>query len=217
MPACSQCGAEVEQGVPFCPACRAPQIRVGRSEAEPAVSPETWPARPEVPAVPAGVSATKPEFDRRRARRSALVSGGLLVMVMLLPPLAPFAILWMLLAGALSATLYQRRAGRATAGEGARLGITAGFFAFAIVTVLSGASAAMALAILSPAEIRAALQTQLTRTLANNPDPAVRQALEQMLTPHGIVLAFVSLFIGLIVLCGLGGMLGTLISLRWRK
>src|SRR5438105_567530 len=214
MPACSQCGAEVEQGVPFCPACRAPQIRVGRSEAEPLVSPETWPARPEVPAA---ASPTKPEFDRRRARRSALVSGGLLVMVMLLPPLAPFAILWMLLAGALSATLYQRRAGRATAGEGARLGITAGFFAFAIVTVLSGASAALALAILSPAEIRAALQAQLTRALANNPDPAVRQALEQMLTPHGIVLAFVSLFIGLIVLCGLGGMLGTLFSLRWRK
>ena len=203
--------------MPFCPACRAPQIRVGRSEAEPAVSPETWPARPEVPAVPAGVSATKPEFDRRRARRSSLIAGGVLVMVMLLPPLAPFAILWMLLAGALSATLYQRRAGRATAGEGARLGITAGFFAFAIVTVLSGASAALALAILSPPEIRAALQAQLTRTLANNPDPAVRQALEQMLTPHGIVLAFVSLFIGLIVLCGLGGMLGTLISLRWRK
>ena len=213
MPACSQCGAEVEQGVPFCPACRAPQIRVGRSEAEPAVSPETWPARPEVPAA----ITTKPEFDRRRARRSALVSGGLLVMVMLLPSLAPFAILWMLLAGALSATLYQRRARRATAGEGARLGITTGFFAFAIVTVLSGASAALALAILSPAEIRAALQTQLTRTLANNPDPAVRQTLEQMLTPHGIVLAFVSLFIGLIVLCGLGGMLGTLFSLRWRK
>ena len=200
--------------MPFCPACRAPQIRVGRSEAEPLVSPETWPARPEVTAA---AVPTKPQFDRRRARRSALVSGGLLVMVMLLPPLAPFAILWMLLAGALSATLYQRRAGRATAGEGARLGITAGFFAFAIVTVLSGASAALALAILSPAEIRAALQAQLTRTLANNPDPAVRQALEQMLTPHGIVLAFVSLFIGLIVLCGLGGMLGTLISLRWRK
>src|SRR5439155_25679515 len=192
MAVCSQCGAEVEQGVPFCPACRAPQIRVGRSEAEPAVFPETLPARPEVPAA----ITTKPEFDRRRARRSALVSGGLLVMVMLLPPLAPFAILWMLLAGALSATLYQRRAGRATAGEGARLGITTGFFAFAIVTVLSGASAALALAILSPAEIRAALQAQLTRALANNPDPAVRQALEQMLTPHGIVLAFVSLFIG---------------------
>jgi len=200
--------------VPFCPACRAPQIRVGRSEAEPTASPETWPARPEVPAA---AITTKPEFDRRRARRSALVSGSLLVMVMLLPPLAPFAVLWMLLAGALSATLYQRRAGRATAGEGARLGITAGFFAFAIVTVLSGASAALALAILSPAEIRAALQTQLTRALANNPDPAVRQTLEQMLTPHGIVLAFVSLFIGLIVLCGLGGMLGTLFSLRWRK
>ena len=214
MAVCSQCGAEVEQGVPFCPACRAPQIRVGRSEAEPTASPETWPARPEVPAA---AITTKPEFDRRRARRSALVSGSLLVMVMLLPPLAPFAILWMLLAGALSATLYQRRAGRATAGEGARLGITAGFFAFAIVTVLSGASAALALAILSPAEIRAALQAQLTRTLANNPDPAVRQTLEQMLTPHGIVLAFVSLFIGLIVLCGLGGMLGTLFSLRWRK
>ena len=213
MPACSQCGAEVEQGVPFCPACRAPQIRVGRSEAEPAVSPETWPARPEVPAA----ITTKPEFDRRRARRSALVSGGLLVMVMLLPPLAPFAILWMLLAGALSATLYQRRARRATAGEGARLGITTGFFAFAIVTVLSGASAALALAILSPAEIRAALQAQLTRALANNPDPAVRQALEQMLTPHGIVLAFVSLFIGLIVLCGLGGMLAGLFGMRWRK
>ena len=213
MPACSQCGAEVEQGVPFCPACRAPQIRVGRSEAEPAVSPETWPARPEVPAA----ITTKPEFDRRRARRSALVSGGLLVMVMLLPTLAPFAILWMLLAGALSATLYQRRAGRATVGEGARLGITTGFFAFAIVTVLSGASAALALAILSPAEIRAALQAQLTRALANNPDPAVRQALEQMLTPHGIVLAFVSLFIGLIVLCGLGGMLAGLLGMRWRK
>ena len=199
--------------MPFCPACRAPQIRVGRSEAEPTASPETWPARPEVPAA----ITTKPEFDRRRARRSALVSGGLLVMVMLLPPLAPFAILWMLLAGALSATLYQRRAGRATAGEGARLGITAGFFAFAIVTVLSGASAALALAILSPAEIRAALQAQLTRTLANNPDPAVRQTLEQMLTPHGIVLAFVSLFIGLIVLCGLGGMLAGLFGMRWRK
>src|SRR5437879_8585289 len=151
MPACSQCGAEVEQGVPFCPACRAPQIRVGRSEAEPAVSPETWPARPEVPAA---AITTKPEFDRRRARRSSLIAGGVLVMVMLLPPLAPFAILWMLLAGALSATLYQRRAGRSTISQSARVGGTTGLFAFAIMTVLSGASAALALAILRSEERR---------------------------------------------------------------
>src|SRR2546421_95118 len=109
MPACSQCGAEVEQGVPFCPACRAPQIRVGRSEAEPpAASPGTSPAWQEIPAT---ASEGKPGFDRRRARRSSLISGGLLVIVMLLPPLAPRAGWWMLLAGALSATLYQRGSG----------------------------------------------------------------------------------------------------------
>ena len=215
MPACSQCGAEVEQGVPFCPACRAPQIRVGRGEAEPpTASPGTSPAWREAAAIS---HDTRAKFDRRRARRSSLIAGGVLVAVMLLPPLAPFAVLWMLLAGALSATLYQRRSGRLTIGRGARLGVTTGFFAFAIVTVLCGASAALALAILSPAEIRAALQAQLARAVASTSDPAVRSAVEQMLTPHGMVLAFVSLFIGLIVLCGIGGMLGALFGMRWRK
>jgi hypothetical protein len=146
-----------------------------------------------------------------------LLAGGLLVMVMLVPPLAPYAILWMLLAGALSTTLYERRAGRTTVGEAARLGATTGFFAFAIMTVFSGASAALARMVMTPTQIRAALQAQLSRAVANNPDPAVRQTLEQMLTPQGVVLAFVSLFIGLIVLCALGGMLGSLFGMRWRK
>ena len=216
MPACSQCGAEVEQGIPFCPECRAPQIRVGRSEAEPAeVSCHPSPLRREAAAIS---HDTRAKFDRRRARRSSLIAGGVLVAVMLLPPLAPFAVLWMLLAGALSAALYQRGAGRLTVGGSARLGVTTGFFAFAIMAVMSGVSAALARAVMTPAEIRAALQAQLERALANNPDPAVRQTMEQMLlTPHGMVLAFVSLFIGLIILCGIGGMLGGLFGMRWRK
>src|ERR1700757_2928378 len=47
--ACYKCAAAVEDGVPFCPQCRAPQIRVARSEATsapPPLPPEAEAATP---------------------------------------------------------------------------------------------------------------------------------------------------------------------------
>jgi glycerol uptake facilitator-like aquaporin len=134
---------------------------------------------------------------------------------MVIPPLAPLALLWMLAAGAFTVYLYQRRRpGLLPLGAGARKGATAGFVCFVIVIVLSGIAGAILLATMSGPELHKALQDQLQQALARTSDPQVRQTMQGFLTPAGLMLAVVTLFFSLIVFGGLGGLLGSVVMGR---
>jgi preprotein translocase subunit SecY len=128
---CQQCGAEVEDGRPFCPQCRAPQIHVQV-------------AGPDVTA--AGVNLGGGDFSReysqgysnrppiaagamdsRAAVRAALKAGALGLILAIIP------LLGTVLTGALAVFFYRRKTGSAVpAAIGARLGGAAGLVIFAI-------------------------------------------------------------------------------------
>ena len=150
---CSQCGAVVENGQPFCPKCHAPQIKV---PVRPPTAPVTEPLPPgtpedlQPPAEPV-VDETNglvtqesipPQPENKLIWRAALGSAlvaGLLAAVGTSIPIIPLAMLCMFASGGLAVTLYRRRAGyhTVTPWMGAKLGLLAGGLGFGLLALLS--------------------------------------------------------------------------------
>jgi hypothetical protein len=139
--ACEKCGAAVEDGRPFCPHCRAPQILVpvsvaegGTSESAASVSDAaSSPIRiPPISASYRPVETPAGLFDRNVAWRAALKAGALGgVIGMILPPVG------LVLAGTMAVFSYRRERGLFLGGRiGWRVGGAAGAIAFAIDYVL---------------------------------------------------------------------------------
>src|SRR5205807_4585962 len=133
---------EVEDGVPCCAPCAAPQIRV--SEAPRSASGSPAPADPGELPFPAQPVASPQLSDVvwQRAVGVALfatVLAALASIVIAVVARAPqlSAVLWMLTGGPLTVALYhRRRIGRVTPRIGAKLGALTGLFGFAISGVL---------------------------------------------------------------------------------
>ncbi|MGD0824201.1 MAG: zinc ribbon domain-containing protein [Terriglobales bacterium] len=142
---CQQCGTTVEDGRPFCPQCRAPQIHVqiavpdagvtaGLNPAPDEVSPENAPgaefsrmgAKPGT--TPGTMSGTMPgSMDRGIAVRAALKAGVLGVFIGMIP------FLGIVLTGALAVYFYRRESRIVLPPAlGARLGGAAGIVVFAV-------------------------------------------------------------------------------------
>lgn len=226
--ACYKCGGSVEDGVPFCPHCSAPQIRVaGLAEKEPEKEPVTPPLTPgtpgeiQPPARPVPLSSE--EWQRppvvtpvspTRIEWSKAVPGAILggVLVALLSGVLPFPVffvfLWMLAGGWIAALLYKRRARVAiTPGMGARVGAAAGvigFVLFAILTLID-------FLVLGAGKLRAALIESIQQAAARNPDPRAQELLHRLTSPEGLaVLVSLSLamfLVAFIVLSSAGGAL----------
>src|ERR1700746_3605120 len=103
---CQQCGNEVEQGVPFCPKCGAPQIRVSApvSQAQSEVGVNAV-ASDVHSGQPAGVAQS---IDRHYARSIARLVAFILALVMLVPYVSLLFPIWIPLAGALTVRFYRR-------------------------------------------------------------------------------------------------------------
>src|SRR6266851_10043646 len=117
---CQQCGTPVEDGRPFCPQCRAPQIHVqvatpdaGADEASsPEIPEETRLASSQMRQASSGST-----MDRRVAVRAALKAGVLGVVIGMIP------FLGIVLTGGLAVFFYRRDNGFALpAALGSRLG-----------------------------------------------------------------------------------------------
>jgi hypothetical protein len=211
---CYKCGQTVEQGIPFCSHCGAPQIRV---------------AIPESPQEPA--AATKTEIDGQlvetvqgpgipgplhwaRVLQPCALAALLADLAMFLGLAFPAAVLG---AGFLAVALYRRRTpGTVRAGMGAKLGAISGILCFGLSAIF------VALAATVPdfrVKIRGQILEGAKKWAAARPaDPQVQAALEQLKTPEGLatmlIIGSVLFLVLFVAVASLGGALGGAILSR---
>ncbi len=215
----------MEDGVPFCPNCGAPQIRVAIARPETDAPPvpsasddeqaaEAVPAATSIPVFNPADAAYANKYERRVVIFSALAAG-FAAGVGTLVPFVPFISLCMVAAGGIAITLYKRRMPYVSvpARRGFRIGALAGFFGFLL-------NASMSVFGMFSNENRVALrdtmQERLKEALAVNSDPSQQQMVKHLgdviSTPHGLAAVFalsLCLFGMLfILLSGIGGAIG---------
>jgi hypothetical protein len=218
--ACHKCGAAVEDGVPFCPHCNAPQIRV---MASPAPAPERPAYSPALEGQPAERPLTLADLQPARLARGwqaanlAAGLGALAALVVMLATGLPQLgfIVWMLGGGMLAVLIYRRRQhlGAMTTGAGARLGARAGVMGFVIFGLLS---LVQMLAMRGSGQLRAALEQALKTSAERSGNPEAQQMVQQFLTPEGmrtlIVLGIVLMLVLFVAVSSLGGAIAAALS-----
>ena len=193
----------VEDGRPFCPQCRAPQVRVqvAATDLEAARSPDsaTGHSFPDLPHT--GLFAAPGALDRRIAVRAALQAGilGLLISVI------PF--IGIVLTGSLAVYLYRRAGGLSlTARAGSRLGGAAGAVSFAISSVFMTIRIIFFHALQEYQDVMLKVANALG---LNSADPDVQDMIHRLSTPSGLAMTLVfSLLIG-VALAAIGGALAS--------
>lgn len=218
----------MEDGVPFCSQCGAPQIRVTQASevvaAEP--FPPGTPENVQPPAQPAPLSPV----DFQRAFPARILSPNQLDWSHAFPAaaiaglLAAFCSINALLilvglpfAGILAVSFYRRRRPDATVSRamGATLGAVTGAFGFAVFFVLSG----IAMVVLNnEGKLRSTLEESIQQAVvrSGNTDPAFRSAIEWIMTPQGlatfIALGEVLMLVAFVILACIGGAVGAALS-----
>ncbi len=197
----------MEDGVPFCPQCTAPQIRVGGGSAEAASATELG-----------GDSFPNPSGTAIQWSEALPSAGlaGLIAAVLMFIPLGAFG-LGMIAAGVLSVLFYRRRkpASNLTPAMGARLGAVSGTLGFGIFAVFSAVGT---LVFHSGGQLRAALLEAVEQSAARSSDPQAQQVIEYLKTPPGLALmmglglAFV--LVAFLILSSLGGAVGAAMMRR---
>lgn len=218
---CYKCGQVVEEGVPFCRHCWAPQIRVVVAEPDPAsISFVTAAATPQGSAVlPASqtvpVLAVPMQWSQaiKPCALAALVAT-LLMYLGLNPFVAMFSV------GFLAVVFYRqsRREIAIKAAAGAGLGALGGLLWFAMSSILQ---TVLVIVLHKGPELRGQLVEKIQQVAAQNSDPQVQTLLERMKSPGGLeflmLAGLIFAFLAAIVLGGLGGALGGAILGRHDK
>lgn len=205
----------LDEGMVFCPACSAPQIRVVTAppSADSDESPDGMPAPPPLR------DGTQGELLRRPLRLASLMAGAIAGLICLVP-YVPVVLLAMLFAGLLAAYLFRNFSGGAelTSGQGFRLGLLTGFWGWLLSSVLSIVGL-----LLSPGartEIQHRLMDQMKAQMAAtpNPDAAMREQMTHIIdylgtTQQGfitfVVVGLVFSGIFYLLFAGAGAVLGT--------
>jgi hypothetical protein len=211
---CYKCGQTVEEGIPFCPHCSAPQIRV--VIAEPAPSPLAFAAATasqDAAALPA--SQTVPVLALPMQWSQAIkpcALAALVASVLMSLGLNPFVA--MLSVGFLAVVFYRQRGPgiKLKAASGAGLGSLAGLLWFAISSIFE---TSIVLFLHKGPELRTALIAKIQEAGAQTSDPQVLAVFDRFKTPGGLeflmVMGLIFAFLASIVLGGLGGALGAAI------
>jgi hypothetical protein len=197
----------VEDGRPFCPQCRAPQIHVqvaipegeaaGLNSAQGTFSPELPHSGHLSPSITA-----RSAIDRSMAVRVALQAGVLGIFLGMIP------ILGIVLTGALAAYLYHRQNRfPLPAALAARIGGAAGVVSFAINAVMITIQIFMFHAQQKYAD---EVATIFQRFGANVADPDMQASIHSLFTPAGLAVTFFFGMIVSIVLASIGGALASL-------
>jgi hypothetical protein len=207
---CYKCGQSVEDGVPFCSHCGAPQIRVAVAEPPPAPAFEHEVA----PALLAGAFSATPAAGLQlpvhwaRALQPCALSALIAAVVMSTGLVAlPLAVLG---AGLLAVAFYLRRTPGTVvkAMEGARLGAFSGLLCFGMWAILE----ALAVAVLHKGpEIRKTMLDAIEQTASRYSDPQFQASVEFMRSPAGLTVMMIGslivAFLACVILASLGGAL----------
>jgi len=203
---CEKCGAAVEDGIPFCRHCGAPQIRVGVSYGEGA--PQSNPRIPIISYAPTNA------IQWSQALPSTALAG-LIAAVLMFIPLGAFG-LGMLAGGFLAVFFYRRRVPLpVTPSLGAKLGAASGTLGFGIFAIFM---AVEVLVLHTGGELRAALLQALEQSASRTSDPQAQQVLAYLKSPAGLALVMglglAFLFVFFLILSSLGGALGAAVLRR---
>jgi hypothetical protein len=212
---CHKCGQSVEDGVPFCSHCGAPQIRVTVAEPVP-VEHSQREAGPALLAsglgVPSraslGANVLRLPVQWSRALQPCALSALIAAVVMSTGLVAlPLAVLG---AGFLAVAFYLRRIPGTvvSAKEGARLGGASGLLCFGMWAVLE----ALAVAVLHKGpEIRRAMLAAVEQTASRYSDPQVQASVDFMRSPAGLTVMMIGTlivaFLACVILASIGGAL----------
>lgn len=223
---CYKCQTSIDETLPFCPHCGAPQIRVASPD-EALQSPPSADAPPQLiqPELWAtGAPAYLPQtgvIQWELAWKGALLAGLAAALLTALPVLSLGCCLWLLGAGALAVWLYMRRVPGTlvTPGMGMRIGAVSGVVGFVVTTIWSVVRFAA-----NSQEFRTALQEQMNRSIASNPDPRAQEIMRQFMTnlntPQGLAIFFVLMLVIMaivfVIFSAAGGALGASIFARRR-
>jgi hypothetical protein len=198
----------VEDGVPFCPQCNAPQIRVAGANAETVSAAEL-----------AGVSLPDHHSGTAIQWSDALPSAalaGLIAAFLMFIPLGAFG-LGMIAAGVLCVLFYRRRnpARSLSPSMGARLGLVSGTLGFGIFAVLSAVGT---LVFHTGGQLRAAMLEAIEQSAARSSDPQAQQIIQYLKTPPGLALmmglSLVIVLLAFLILSSLGGAIGAALMRR---
>ena len=132
--------------------------------------------------------------------------------------------MWLLGAGALSVSLYQKQVPGTfvTPGMGMKVGALAGAFGFIVNAIVTTVSF---VAFRSNGDFRHAMQEQIDKQMSSNPDPKVKEMMQHMLdwisTPQGaatmMVMVLVILAVVFLLFTAAGGALGASMFGRRRE
>ncbi len=205
---CEKCGAAVEDGRPFCPQCRAPQIHVqaavpiGETVGE-GPSGEAFARIPQNTNLEHPLALQQSLLDRGAATRAAVKAGVLGFFVGMIP------LLGIVLTGSLAVYFYRREKGLAPApGIGSRLGGAAGVVSFGINTLLI----TVRLLVFHAQREYIDTMLKLAQAVGYNPaDPEIQAAVRNLFTPSGLVLTFFFGMLFTVALAALGGALAALV------
>jgi len=205
---CYKCGETVEQGIPFCRHCSAPQIRVVVAEpvaiASPAADETSYAAtvRSEAPAIPGSAISWRWTLAVRPCALAALIAAVAMILKLMIPVIAVIG------AGFLAVAFFRRRSPDVAmrAGLGGPLGALSGLFCFGMTAILG----AMQVAVLHQGgEIRKFMLDAVEQTAQRLPDPQYQPGLDFMRSPAGLVFMIacllVVLMLAFLVLGTLGG------------
>jgi hypothetical protein len=208
---CYKCGQLVEDGVPFCAHCGAPQIRVAIPDPSPATVSSAGEASAQSnPVLPGSPNASLAYLPMRWVGTLQPCAFAALISALLIAlGLNPFVA--MLGAGMLAVILFRRRSPDIVikAGTGARLGAISGLFCFGMSATLE----AIRVAVLHEGpKISNAMLQAIQQAATKSNDPQVTAALDYFKSPQGLAVmllfALVSAFFASIILGSIGGALG---------
>jgi hypothetical protein len=182
----------VEDGVAFCPHCRAPQIRVLTAEplAEGVTQTISMLAEGRMPTHPLRTS-----FVSWPQALPAAALGGVTAIVALMIPLAAWGPAY-LAGGAIAVLLYRRRVRVPLAtGAGAKIGAASGAFSFLILSIMM-----LAMYVYHPDELRKGITDSLGQLSARGYDAqGTQQAIDILNNPGGLGFFLVAGMIMLLV------------------
>jgi hypothetical protein len=204
---CYKCGQTVEQGVPFCPHCSSPQIRV--VIAEPAPPPLAFAAASSQDSVVLPASQTVPvlalPMQWSQALKPCALAGLVASAAMVLKLVAP--LIAVVGAGFFAVAFYRRNCPgvMVRTGSGARLGALCGLLCSGMTAVLG---AVRVVVLNETGEIRRTMLDSLQQAAARYSDPQVQPTLEFLRSPTGLVFMMVFLLIFVMLTFLLLGTLG---------